>query len=66
VQLFKNLMNQGQPGQVLPLCIKRHVRGTIPIIYLPLMMITHIAAFYFLVGPQSKAARGLVGDAAAS
>src|ERR1700704_4239327 len=28
----------------------------IPIIYVPLLMITHIAAFYFLVRPQSKAA----------
>jgi hypothetical protein len=38
----------------------------IPIIYVPLLMITHIAAFYFLVRPQSKAARALVGDAAVS
>ena len=37
----------------------------IPIIYVPLLMITHIAAFYFLVRPQSKAVRALVGDAAA-
>ena len=38
----------------------------IPIIYVPLLMITHIAAFYFLVHPQSKAARALVGDAVTS
>jgi hypothetical protein len=38
----------------------------IPIIYVPLLMITHIAAFYFLVRPQSKAAWTLVGDAAVS
>ena len=38
----------------------------IPIIYVPLLMITHIAAFYFLVRPQSKAARALVSDAAIS
>ena len=38
----------------------------IPIIYVPLLMITHIVAFYFLVRPQSKAARALVGDAAVS
>ena len=38
----------------------------IPIIYVPLLMITHIAAFYFLVRPRSKAARALVGDAAVS
>ncbi|MEN3383810.1 MAG: hypothetical protein V7608_3854 [Hyphomicrobiales bacterium] len=38
----------------------------IPIIYVPLLMITHIVAFYFLLRPQSKAAPALVGDAAAS
>ena len=38
----------------------------IPIIYVPLLMITHIVAFYFLLRPQSKAARALVGDAAVS
>ena len=38
----------------------------IPIIYVPLLMITHFAAFYLLVRPQPKAARFLTGDAAAS
>jgi hypothetical protein len=38
----------------------------IPIIYVPLLMITHIVAFYFLLRPQSKAALALVGDAAVS
>ena len=38
----------------------------IPIIYVPLLMITHIIAFYFLLRPQSKAARTLVGHAAVS
>lgn len=38
----------------------------IPIIYVPLLMITHIAAFYFLLRPQPKAARTFAGDAAAS
>ena len=38
----------------------------IPIIYVPLLMITHIVAFYFLLRPQSKAAPALVSDAAAS
>src|SRR5437899_10901437 len=38
----------------------------IPIIYVPLLMITHITAFYFLLRPQPKAARALVGDAASS
>src|SRR6266513_3783449 len=38
----------------------------IPIIYVPLLMITHVAAFYFLVRPQSAAAPARVGDAAVS
>jgi hypothetical protein len=39
----------------------------IPIIYVPLLMITHFAAFYLLVRPQSKAARvALAGVAGAS
>ena len=38
----------------------------IPVIYVPLLMITHVVAFYFLVRAQSMAARALVGDAAAS
>jgi hypothetical protein len=39
----------------------------IPIIYVPLLMITHITAFYFLVRPQPEAAQAaLVGDAAVS
>jgi len=31
----------------------------IPIIYVPLLMITHFVAFYFLVRPQPKAAQAL-------
>ena len=42
------------------------VTYAIPIIYVPLLMITHITAFYFLVRPRSKAARALAGDAAVS
>jgi hypothetical protein len=38
----------------------------IPIIYVPLLMITNIAAFYFLLRPQSKAVRAPVSDAAVS
>src|SRR5260370_33320060 len=38
----------------------------IPIIYVPVLMITHFAAFYLLVRPQPKGARVLTGDAAAS
>jgi hypothetical protein len=35
----------------------------IPIIYVPLLMITHIAAFYFLARAQPKAALALAGAA---
>lgn len=38
----------------------------IPIIYVPLLMITHIMAFYLLLRPQPKPAPALAGDAAAS
>jgi hypothetical protein len=38
----------------------------IPIIYVPLLMITHVAAFYLLLRRQPKAVRALAGDAAAS
>lgn len=38
----------------------------IPIIYVPLLMITHVAAFYLLLRAQPKAVRDLAGDAAAS
>jgi hypothetical protein len=38
----------------------------IPIIYVPLLMITHVVAFYLLVRPQAKVAPALASDAAAS
>jgi hypothetical protein len=38
----------------------------IPIIYVPLLMITHFAAFYLLIRPQSQAVHVLAGTAAAS
>lgn len=38
----------------------------IPIIYVPVLMITHVTAFYLLVRRQPKAARALAGDMAAS
>jgi hypothetical protein len=38
----------------------------IPVIYVPALMITHVAAFYLLLRPQPKVARTLVGEAAAS
>jgi hypothetical protein len=38
----------------------------IPILYVPLLMITHVAAFYLLARPQPTAARVLAGDSAAS
>jgi hypothetical protein len=38
----------------------------IPIIYVPLLMITHVVAFYLLVRSLPEAARALAGDPAAS
>ena len=38
----------------------------IPILYVPLLMITHVMAFYLLLRPQPKSVRALAGDAAAS
>ena len=38
----------------------------IPIIYVPLLMITHVVAFYFLARPQVKPVRLLAGAAATS
>jgi len=38
----------------------------IPIIYVPVLMITHVVAFYLLLRPQPNAVRALAGDAAAS
>ena len=38
----------------------------IPIIYVPVLMITHVAAFYLLLRPQPKAVRAFAGHAAAS
>lgn len=37
----------------------------IAIIYVPMLMITHVAALYWLVRPQRKAARVLAGSASA-
>jgi hypothetical protein len=42
------------------------VTYAIPIIYVPILMITHVVALYWLVRPQPKAAGVLVGDVAAS
>jgi hypothetical protein len=38
----------------------------IPIIYVPVLMITHVVAFYLLLRHQPKAARAFVREAAAS
>ncbi|WFU09230.1 hypothetical protein QA646_18490 [Rhizobium sp. CB3090] len=38
----------------------------IPIIYVPVLTITHFVAFYLLVRPQPEAVRSLTGDTAAS
>lgn len=37
----------------------------IPIIYVPILMITHIVAFYLLLRPQRKAASAFAGNTAA-
>jgi hypothetical protein len=38
----------------------------IPIIYVPILVITHFVAFYLLLRPQPRAARAFAGDAAAA
>jgi hypothetical protein len=38
----------------------------IPIVYVPVLMITHVAAFYWLLRPQPRAAAVFITDAAAS
>jgi hypothetical protein len=38
----------------------------IGIIYVPVLMITHVAAFYLLLRPQPKAVRAIAGAASAS
>lgn len=38
----------------------------IPVLYVPLLMITHIVAFYLLLRPQPKLAPALAGEAVAS
>jgi hypothetical protein len=38
----------------------------IPVIYVPLLMITHVVALYLLLRTQPKAVRAFVGDAAAA
>jgi hypothetical protein len=38
----------------------------IPVIYVPLLMITHVAAFYLLVRRQPKTARAFSGEPAAA
>jgi hypothetical protein len=38
----------------------------IPIIYVPLLMITHVVAFYLLLHPQTRTVRALARKAAAS
>ena len=37
----------------------------IPVIYVPALMITHVAALYLLMRPQPKTARALAVEAAA-
>jgi hypothetical protein len=38
----------------------------IPIIYVPVLMITHVVALYLLLRPQPKAVRAFAGHAVAS
>ncbi len=38
----------------------------IPIIYVPVLMITHVVAFYLLLRPQPKVVRALASEAAAA
>ena len=38
----------------------------IPVIYVPLLMITHVVAFYWLLRPQPRSVRVLAANAAAS
>ena len=38
----------------------------IPVIYVPVLMITHVVAFYLLLRPQPKVVRAFAGHAAAS
>jgi hypothetical protein len=38
----------------------------IPVIYVPLLMITHILAFYWLARPQPKTGSALIGVATAA
>jgi len=42
------------------------VAYAIPVLYVPVLMITHVVAFYLLLRAQPKAVRALAGDAAAS
>ena len=42
------------------------VTYAIPILYVPILMITHVVALYWLMRPQPKAARVLARDAAAA
>ena len=38
----------------------------IPIVYVPLLMITHVAAFYFLLRPRPKTGRAFAGNVTTS
>ncbi|HSS97854.1 MAG TPA: hypothetical protein VLK33_12525 [Terriglobales bacterium] len=42
------------------------VTYAIPVLFVPLLMITHVAAFYLLLRPQPKEVRVLVGNAVTS
>src|SRR5499427_10995383 len=38
----------------------------VPIVYVPILMITHVVAFYLLLRPQPKAVQAFAGDVAVS
>ena len=56
----------GRGNQVGPPALAGELGATyaIPIIYVPVLMITHVVAFYFLMRPQPKVA--VAGNATAS
>jgi hypothetical protein len=59
---YYHAIQVGLPGQAGQL----GATYAIPILYVPVLMITHVVAFYLLLRPQPKAVRGLASDAAAT
>jgi len=59
---YYHAVQVGLPAMAGQLC----ATYAIPILYVPVLMITHVVAFYLLLRPKPKAVRALAGDAAAS